>query len=99
MTQYVIAATAKPWVMLFASPSLEALAEALAAQPTPREMTVYQNHAGISAPLQPKERVMLYEQLAMLAPGDEEAATELAAAYEAVRQDEAAASSNDATRR
>lgn len=87
MSQYVIADAKKPWVALFVSSRLEALAEALAAQPTPREVSLYENHAGESASLQPRERIVLFERLAELVPGDEEAAGELAAAYKAVAQD------------
>jgi hypothetical protein len=90
MTQYVIADAQKPWVALFVSSSLDSLAEALAAQPTPREVTLYGNDTGRERPLQPKERIVLFERLAELVPGDEEAAAELAAAYEAATGDEAA---------
>jgi hypothetical protein len=57
MVMYVVSTPATPWVALFSSQRLDALAEAMAAQPLPRTLDIYASLDGRSRPLLPKDRV------------------------------------------
>lgn len=51
MTSYAITHPAKPWLILFSSPDLDAIAEALAAQPEAETSGVYATLDGKPRPL------------------------------------------------
>src|SRR5579875_2128003 len=68
MTSYAITDPAKPWLILFSSPDLHAIAEALAAQPEVETSGVYATLDGKPRPLTQVEVGELYRLLAARQP-------------------------------
>jgi hypothetical protein len=70
MTSYSIPDPGRPWIMLFSSTSLEALAEALVAQPNVAPSALFASLDGKPRSLTAAERVRLYERVLELRPDD-----------------------------
>jgi hypothetical protein len=79
MSPYLISNPAKPWLTLFVSPELEAVAEALAAQPVLEPSSIYAALDGKSRSLTVDDRIELLEHVLELRPHDQQAAADLAA--------------------
>ena len=80
MTSYVISDPDKPWITLFSSAQLEAIAEAIAAQPQTSTARIYATLDGLPRPLSAAERIELFQRVLKLKPDDQVATVELAAA-------------------
>jgi hypothetical protein len=80
MTSYAVSDPEKPWVMLFCSARLDAIAEALAAQPQISTSAVYATLDGKPRSLTAEERVILLECVLEVRPGNSTAVIELALA-------------------
>jgi hypothetical protein len=80
MTSYVISDRGKPWVTIFSSARLDAVAEAIVAQPATLAASIYATIDGLPRSLSAAERIELFERVLELRPGDETATTELSAA-------------------
>ncbi|HEX3615160.1 MAG TPA: hypothetical protein VHU61_01375 [Solirubrobacteraceae bacterium] len=68
MTFYLISDPAKPWLTVFSSSRLEAVAEALAAQSHFEPSSLYASLDGKSRPLDDAERTRLFELVLKLSP-------------------------------
>jgi len=77
---YVISDANKPWVMLFQSPRLDAVADAIAAQSPGIGLDIYASLDGHTRPLDAIERIGVYERLVEARPGDATAQAKLIAA-------------------
>jgi predicted RecB family nuclease len=86
MTSYVISDPDKPWITLFSSAQLEAIAEAIAAQPHTSTARIYATLDGLPRPLSAAERIELFQQVLKLNPDDQVATVELAAARSETRR-------------
>ena len=82
MTSYSISDPDKPWIILFSSPQLETIAEALVAQPQVPASTVYATLDGKPRGLSNAERVELFKRVLELNPDDPAAAAQLTAAQQ-----------------
>ena len=80
MTSYVISDPDKPWITLFSSAQLEAIAKAIAAQPQTSTARIYATLDGLPRALNAAERIELFQQVLKLKPDDQLATVELAAA-------------------
>ena len=80
MTTYSISEPNRPWVVLFTSPDLGAVAEAVAAQADVDPSCIYAMFDGKSRPLSQDERIVLFERVLDIRPHDPLAAAELDAA-------------------
>jgi hypothetical protein len=80
MTLYLISDPAKPWIALFTSSKLEAVAEAIVAQSEIEPSSIYATLDGKPRSLSAGERIELFERVLELKPGDRLAASELAVA-------------------
>jgi hypothetical protein len=70
MTSYSISDPDRPWVVLFSSSSLDALAEAIVAQPEALPTGLFASLDGKPRSLTAAEQVQLYERVLELRPGD-----------------------------
>jgi hypothetical protein len=77
MTSYVISDPDKPWITLFSSAQLEAIAEAIAAQPHTSTARIYATLDGLPRPLSVAERIELFQHVLKLKPDDQVATSEL----------------------
>lgn len=68
MTSYVISDPAKPWLTLFSSQDLQAVAEALAAQPQPDVSNIYATLDGKPRSLTEAEHRELSGHLTAMSP-------------------------------
>jgi hypothetical protein len=82
MTSYLISDPGKPWLTLFSSPNLEAVAEAIVAQPRIEPSSIYATLDGKSRSLSVAERITLFECVLELRPDDQQAAAGLTAAHD-----------------
>ena len=80
MTSYVISDPDKPWITLFSSAQLEAIAGAIAAQPETPMAGIYATLDGLPRPLSAAERIELFQLVLRLKPNDQVATVELVAA-------------------
>jgi hypothetical protein len=80
MTSYLISDPGRPWLALFISPKLDAVAEAIVAQERLEPSTIYATLDGKPRSLSAEEQIKLYERVLELKPDDQQAATELASA-------------------
>jgi hypothetical protein len=80
MTNYSISDPDRPWVMLFSSPSLDALAEAIVAQPNVAPAALFASLDGKPRSLTAAEQVRLYERVLESRPDDRVASACLAIA-------------------
>lgn len=81
MTTYSISEPNRPWIVLFTSPDLRAVAEALAAQAEVDPSCIYATLDGKSRSLTNDERIELFERLLDVRPHDPVAVAELDAAH------------------
>lgn len=81
MTTYSISEPNRPWVVLFTSPDLGAVAEAVATQPEVDTSCVYATLDGKSRSLSTDERIELFERVLDVRPDDTVAIAELDAAH------------------
>ena len=70
MTSYSISDPDRPWVVLFNSASLDALAEAMVAQPNVAPSALFASLDGKPRSLTAAEEVRLYERVCELRPDD-----------------------------
>ena len=63
MTRYSISDPDRPWIVLFSSASLDALAEAIVAQPNIAPSALFASLDGKPRPLTAAEQVRLYERV------------------------------------
>jgi len=75
----VISDPDKPWITLFSSAQLEAIAEAIAASHSVNG-GIYATLDGLPRPLSAAERIELFQRVLKLKPDDQVATVELAAA-------------------
>jgi len=68
MTSYVISDPDKPWITLFSSARLEAIADAIAAQPQTPTAGIYATLDGLPRPLSAAERIELFQRVLKLKP-------------------------------
>jgi hypothetical protein len=87
MTFYLISDPSKPWIALFSSSNLEAVAEAIVAQSQIEASSIYAALDGKPRSLNAGERTELFERVLELRPGDQLAVGELAAAKEQINAD------------
>jgi hypothetical protein len=78
MTSYAISDPNRPWITRFSSARLEAVAEALAAQPQIQQQGIYATLDGLPRTLTVTERIELFQAVLKLRPDNETAAAELA---------------------
>jgi hypothetical protein len=84
MTLYLMPDPASPWIALFTSSKLEAVAEAMVAQAEIEPSSIYATLDGKPRSLSVGERIELFERVLELRPGDPLAASELAVAREKI---------------
>jgi hypothetical protein len=87
MTTYSISEPNRPWVVLFTSPDLGAVAEAVAAQAEVDPSCIYATLDGKSRPLSKDERIELFLRVLDVRPHDPVATAELDAAQLPARND------------
>lgn len=80
MTRYSISEPNRPWIVLFTSPDLGAIAEAIAAQVEVDPSCIYATLDGKSRPLSKNERIELFACVLGLRPHDPVAIAEIDAA-------------------
>jgi hypothetical protein len=83
MTTYLISAAGKPWLTVFSSPNLDAVAEAIAAQLELEPSSIYASLDGKPRPLSENERMTLFRRVRELKPDDGAVQAQLAAAFAA----------------
>lgn len=79
MESYSISATGKPWLVLFSSSSLDAVAEAVAAHPDIEPSSIYVTRDGKPRGLTHTEQLELFGRVLELQPGNSVAMAQLSA--------------------
>lgn len=81
MNRYSISEPNRPWIVVFTSPDLGVIAEAVAAQGEVDPSCIYATLDGKSRPLSKDERIELFERVLEVRPHDPVAVAELDAAH------------------
>jgi hypothetical protein len=97
MTSYSISDPDRPWVVLFSSMSLDALAEAIVAQPNVAPSALFASLDGKPRTLTAAEQVRLYERVLEFRPDDPVASACLATARRELAAESELASANPDT--